>query len=180
MIYKKRKPAFYGIISLIMYIGLTIFIIFGLFNLFNFTYDDLNREQHELPTSKINLELKPIIQNMQVSNNIIIEEKDKIIEEPIIKDKKVLDAMKVIENYYINIINKNINSHFSSNNSNMCKIIFKVNTSELIIVSCDDFTFKRQLELALLKSKQYTNKIINGVDLSKEVVYFDYSISGSK
>lgn len=180
MIYKKRKPVIYSLITLIMYIGLTVFIVLGLLNLLNFTYEDFYKEEHISPTSKINLDLKPILTKEEVSNNIIIEEKDKVFEEPIVKDKNVLNAMKVIENYYTNIINKNIKSHFSSNKSNMCKIIFKVNTSELIIMSCDDFTFKRQVELALLKHKPYANKVVNGVDLSKEVVYFDYLISSPK
>lgn len=180
MIYKKRKPVIYSLITLIMYIGLTVFIVLGLLNLLNFTYEDFNKEEHISPTSKINLELKPIEKKEEVSNNIIIEEKDNIVKEPIVKDENVLNAMKVIENYYTNIIDRNIKSHFSANKSNMCKIVFKVNTSELIIVSCDDFTFKRQIELALLKHKPYSNKIVNGVDLSKEVVYFDYLISRSK
>lgn len=180
MIYKKRKPMIHTIFSLIMYIALTIFISFGLFNLLNLTYEDVNKLNHGLPTSKVDLNLVPIKKDSLVSNNIIIEETNNKIEEPFIKDKKVLDAMKVIEKYYTDIISKNIESHFSSNSDNMCKISFKVDKSELKIMSCDDYTFKRQIELALSKGGQYKNKIINGVDLSNEVVYFDYSISGSK
>lgn len=179
MFYKKKKSFIYFFISFILYTFLTIFIIMGLFNLFNFTYEELYKEKLETPTDIFSLELKPMEMPEILSNNII-EEKIKEEEIPVPKDPKIIEAMKVIENYYKSAINKNIKSHFSANNNNMCKMIFKVNKSELTIVSCDDFAFKRQVELSLSNVKPYPNKTVNGVDLSKEMVYFDYLISDIK
>jgi hypothetical protein len=56
----------------------------------------------------------------------------------------------------------------------MCSLGFNVNKAEVAIVNCDDYAFGRQIELSLAKFKPYNGKVVNGVDLSKEIVYFNY------
>lgn len=177
MFYKRKKPFIHIFISFILYAFLLVFIIVGLFHLFNTTYEGAYQSKIEASNKNFTLDLKPIDKEDIVSNNILETEKEKEIDIPLPKDPKVIEAMKIIENYYTSAINKNIKKHFSSTNENMCKLLFKVAKSELIIVSCDDFTFKRQIELSLVNVKPYQNKTVNGVDLSKEIVYFDYLIS---
>ena len=153
---------------------MTVFIVLGLFNLSNYVYTAYNKEKVENPTDLTALPLQPIETKEEVSNNIILEEKEAEKLEPLPKDPKIDAALNVISNYYINGISKNIKTHFSSNANNMCSIVYKISSSELIIASCDDYTFKRQVELALEKVKMYPSKTVNGIDLSKEIVYFDY------
>lgn len=176
MFYKRKKPFIHVFISFILYSFLTVFILVGLFHLLNSTYEDINKTKQEESNEKLLIDLKPFPIEDIVSNNMIETEKEKEIEIPLPKDPNIINAMKVIENYYISNINKNIKKHFSANDKNMCKMLFNVSTSELKIVSCDDFTFQRQIELSLVNVKPYKNKIINSVDLSKEIVYFDYLI----
>jgi len=177
MLYKRKKSMIHIIFSFIFYVFLFIFIILGLLNLFNFTYEEMYAEKQNTPSEHIDLELKPIEQENIISNNIIEEVKEKEEDIPEPQDPNTIKAMEVISNYYIAAIDKNIKKHFSAKPDNMCKLVYKVSKLELIIVSCDDFTFKRQVELALVNVKPYKNKIVNGVDLSKELVYFDYLIN---
>lgn len=176
MLYKKKRPVIVIIFSYIFYIFATIFIVLGLFQLSNFVYIEYNKDKVNTPTALNELPLQPIEVEKAESNNFIEEEKQKEEEIPVARDPKVESAMKVIENYYISSIDRNIKPHFSAHKGNMCNIVYKVSTNEVTVASCDDYTFKRQVELALEKIKPYSVKTVNGVDLSKEMVYFNYLI----
>ncbi len=177
MLYKKKKPIILIIGTYMFYLFLSIFIVLGLFNLSNFVYNEYNKEKVSTPTDINQLPLKPIEVETPVSNNFIEESKAKEEDIPLPKDPKTEAAMNIIANYYKASIDKNIKAHFSANKDNMCNIMYKVNTNELIITSCDDFAFKRQVELALEKTKSYPSKSVNGIDLTKEIVYFNYLIN---
>jgi hypothetical protein len=180
MLHKKKKPFIYVIFLTIFYIILFLFIVLGLLQLTNFAYNQYNEEKKVIEPQDIELSLAPIEQEVIVSNNELLMNKEKEEEEPLVIDPKVGEAMNVIANYYKSIIQRNIKSHFSANSKNMCKLAFKVGKGELSIINCDDYTFKRQVELSLIDSKPFKDKVVNGIDLSKEVVYFDYLININK
>lgn len=177
MLYKKKRPIIVIVFTYIFYLFATIFIVLGLFNLSNFVYTEYHKEKVTTPTDLNELALKPIEVAPEISNNIIEEEKVKEEEIPLPRDPKIEAAMKVISDYYKSGIDRNFKPHFSAQKGNMCSILFKIKNNELIIVSCDDNAFKRQVELSLEKVKPYPSKTVNGVDLSKEMVYFNYLIN---
>lgn len=176
MLYKKKKPFFLVIIKSLFYVILTLFCILGLLQFGNHVYNYYSEKEQQEQLSSIDLDLKPIEKESIISNNIVIEESE-IIEEPTAIDPKVEAAMNVISNYYKRNIDRNLKVHFSANENNICKFAFNVSKTELVFISCDDHTFKRQVELALTDIKPFKDKVINGLDLSKEVVYFDYLIN---
>lgn len=176
MLYKKKKPFFLIVFKSLFYVILTIFCILGLLQFGNQVYNYYYEKEQKIQLNTIDLALKPIEKEEIVSNNIIIEESEEI-EEPIAKDPKIEAAMDTISNYYKKNIDKNFKVHFSANENNICKFGFNVSKNELNFISCDDYAFKRQVELALTDVKPFKDKVINGIDLSKEVVYFDYLIN---
>lgn len=180
MLYKRKKPIIIVIFTYVFYLFATVFIVLGLFNLTSFLYVEYNKDKVTEPTAINELPLQPLAVESAVSNNVLLDEKEKEAEIPLPKDPKVDAAMKVIADYYSNGIDRNIKPHFSASKENMCSVVFKVSNSELVIASCDDYTFKRQVELALEKIKPYSSKVINGVDLSKEIVYFNYLTKETK
>lgn len=172
MLYKKKKPVIFIIFTYLFYLFATIFIVLGLFNLSNFAYKEYNKDKVNEPTPISELALQPIEMEVAESNNMIQEEKEEDI--PVAKDPKIESAMKQVSDYYISNIGRYIKPFFAAKNDNMCNLGFKVSTAELMIINCDDYAFGRQIELTLTKFKPYNGKVVNGVDLSKEIVYFNY------
>lgn len=172
MLYKKKKPVIFVIFTYIFYLFATIFIVLGLFNLSNFAYKEYNKDKVNEPTPVAELALQPIEMEIPESNNVIEEVKEEDI--PLAKDPKVEAAMKQVSDYYISNIARFIKPHFAAKKENMCSLGYSVSKLELTIISCDDYAFGRQIELATAKFKPYNGKVVNGVDLSKEIVYFNY------
>ena len=172
MLYKKKKPVIFVIFTYVFYLFATIFIVLGLFNLSNFAYKEYNKEKVSEPTPLAELALQPIEMEVPESNNVIEEVKEEDI--PLAKDPKVEAAMKQVSDYYISNIARFIKPHFAAKKENMCSLGYSVSKLELTIISCDDYAFGRQIELAAAKFKPYNGKVVNGVDLSKEIVYFNY------
>jgi hypothetical protein len=172
MLYKKKKPVIFIIFTYLFYAFATIFIVLGLFNLSNFAYKEYNKDKINEPTPIAELALQPIEMEVSESNNVIQEVKEEDI--PLAKDPKVEAAMKQISDYYVSNIGRYIKPHFAAKKDNMCSLGFNVNKAEVAIVNCDDYAFGRQIELSLAKFKPYNGKVVNGVDLSKEIVYFNY------
>jgi hypothetical protein len=172
MLYKKKKPIIFIIFTYIFYLFATLFIVLGLFNLSNFAYKEYNKDKINEPTPVSELALQPIEMEVAESNNIIQETKEEDI--PLPKDPKIEAAMKQVADYYITNIGKYIKPHFAAKKDNMCSLGYSISKTELTIISCDDYAFGRQIELTLTKFKPFTGKIVNGVDLTKEMIYFNY------
>lgn len=76
-----------------------------------------------------------------------------------------------LDNYYKKKIDDKIKTNLISGSDNICKIDFNLKTKTASISICDDFVFKREVEIALSKIENYKNKLVTDSNSVKSISF---------
>lgn len=148
----------------------TAFMSIGFYFFIDYSYSVLFKNQDFNDESKI--ELKPF---GKVDGGLLIR-KAKIIEKGFdYKDSDMyLKAKVMLENYYKEKINKTIDEKIIAGSFNICRIDYDILNKSTSVPFCDDYVFKRNVELSLEKIAPFKSNLnISNKDIKK--ISFDYT-----
>lgn len=147
----------------------TIFISIGIYFFVDFTYglifsvDDFN------PDDRIVL-----VEDSKIEASLVAMKKEEAKKEISVVDTEAYNNLKTtLTNYYSDRINKNIKRDLIADGENVCKLDYSIKNKSISISVCDDYVFKREVELALKSVPNYNGRIDFGNEnISK--ISFDY------
>lgn len=149
------------LITIVLSIGFYFFIDF--FHSVVFKNPDFNDDSKIilLPSSKID---EGVLIKKNKIDEVKVDYKD---------SENYMESKIIIENHYTPKIRKLIKENIVDSSSNVCRIEYDVSSKKASVSICDDYVFKRNVDLAINKVSDYKGSL--NIDNKKiKSVSFDY------